>query len=154
MINPYTVGQKIEKPFERHVYPSEKDRTAIKNNKLKEKDARKSLDKYYSTQFPCKYYKKYDPDTFQKLSYEDKMQVWSDAVSQKQAKRLRNMETGKVIRHHFKTTTTNMQFLPKKKIEVDPYVIVKPPKHKKCCGHAKKKPEVEKSDDDDDIVIA
>ena len=38
-----------------------------------------------------------------------------------------------------------MQFLPKKNIEVDPYVIVKPPKIKKCCGHAKK-------DTDEDVL--
>ena len=73
LINPYTVGQSIETPFNRHIYPSEKDKNALKKRAIKEKDARKSLDKFYATQFPCKYYKKYDPDTFQKLSHEDKM---------------------------------------------------------------------------------
>lgn len=53
------------------------------------------------------------------------MQVWHESVKSKAKKKISNMETGMVVNHSIKRTVTQANFLVKKDITRDPYVIVK-----------------------------
>jgi hypothetical protein len=52
------------------------------------------------------------------------MQVWHEAVKHKATKKITNMNTGMVLSHSLKSTITPANFLIKKDITRDPYVVV------------------------------
>jgi hypothetical protein len=52
------------------------------------------------------------------------MQAWHEAVAHKAAQKIANIDTGLVVSHSMKNTETPANFLIKKELARDPYVIV------------------------------